>query len=220
MYNYNKSITRADNLNEFEINKGSFIIPQHIYVLLNKLKKFDLKANVNQILKLSASYGNQDSDLKNILEYFRWDEEKRIFESEIKKEELVQKIESAYDLKVDLLLQNDIKDGENESRNPIVKENSRIRCLSSMEANPNDHNRIYNNINNELNFSQNRNGKIYYFDFRLDGVESIFQVQKPIAVTNSQGFERNLMHYEFNDVFLTNSAKVGWNQHSQLVKLT
>jgi hypothetical protein len=50
--------------------------------------------------------------------------------------------------------------------------------------------------------------------YPLDGVESIFQVQKPIAISNSQGFDRNLMHYEFNDVFLTNSAKVGWNQHS------
>jgi hypothetical protein len=45
-------------------------------------------------------------------------------------------------------------------------------------------------------------------------VESIFQVQKPIAITNSQGFDRNLTNYEFNDVFLTNSGKVGWNQHS------
>ncbi len=162
MYNYNKSITRADNLNEFEINKRSFIIPQHIYILLNKLKKFDLKANVHQILRLSASNINQDSDLKNIFEYFKWSEEKRNFETEIKKEELVRKIESAYDLKIDQFLQNDVTDGDYESHNVIVKEISNNRCLSSTEVNPNDHNQIYSNLNNELSFSQNRNGKIYY----------------------------------------------------------
>ena len=164
MYNYNKSITRADNLNEYEINKRSFILPQHIYILLNKLKKIDLKANVHQILRLSASNVNQDSDLKNIFEYFKWNEEKKSFETEIKKEELVRKIESAYDLKIDQFLQNEITDEDYGSHNVIVKENSNNRCLSSIEVNPNDHNQIYNNLSNELSFSQNRNGKI---DFLL-----------------------------------------------------
>ena len=161
MYNYNKTITRPDHLNEFDISQKSFIIPQHLYKLLNKLKKIDLKANVHHILRLSASNVNQDSDLKNIFDYFKWNEEKRIFETEIKQEELVQQIESAYDLKIDQVVKNEIQDREHESRILIKKETSNNSSFSLNKANSNHPHGIYNNLNEELSFSQNRNGKIY-----------------------------------------------------------
>ena len=217
MYNYNKTITRFDNLNDFDITQKNFIIPQHIYKLLNKLKKFDLKANVHHILRLSAANVNQDSDLKNIFDYFKWNEEKRIFETEIKQEELVEKIESAYDIKIDQIMQDEKTDGDDNNRILMKKETSNMSNFTLSKGNSNNPHGIYSNLNEDLSFSQNRNGKFIIFYIYLDGAESIFQVQKPIAITNSQGFERNLMNYEFNDVFLTNSAKVGWNQHSHLV---
>jgi len=213
MYNYNKTINRFDNLNDFDTSKKNFVAPHHIYKLLNKLKNFDAKATVNHILKISACNVKQDADLKNIFDFFKWNEEKRIFETVIKQEDLIRKIALVYDLKMEeIKKQVPIVDGE-ETRQIYRKGSGNNSNLSFHKYSTNNYHGVFETLNGDLSFSQSRNGNFSLFKI-LDGVESIFQVQKPIAINNSQGFDRNLTNYEFNDVFLTNSGKVGWNQHS------
>lgn len=155
MYNYNNTINRFDKINEFIVDKKKFIIPQHIYRLLIKLKTFDHEANVNHILRLSATNLKQDPDLKKIFQFFKWNDDKRIFETEIKREELINKIESAYDIKM--------TDMMNEDEDEVSQQINRKESLNSSnftfsKGNTNQHG-IYNSLNEEFSFPQNRNGK-------------------------------------------------------------
>jgi hypothetical protein len=160
MYNYNNTINHFDKLYEKNVDKKEFMIPQHLNRLLTKLKTLDNNANVNHILRLSANYIKHDQDLKNVFEYFKWNEEKRIFETDIKMEDAVRKIESTYEIKSGQSLNEGQLNEENESLQVNRKGSLNSSNFTLNKGNSNLANRIYDSMNEEMNFTQNRNGKI------------------------------------------------------------
>jgi hypothetical protein len=226
MYN-TKALNSAS---EIGFNRPSFIIPQHIFKLVTKLFKFEQKTNLDKTLKLWSNSAKHDPDLKNIFLHFGWSEENKNFKKEIKYEELIKILEQTYGFNAEELLQDDNNMNNINSTNNIIINIKKEEELNYMNNNGNTSNNINssniqlinNSMNSNLSFSQMRNGNyiLYNLYFILE-TDPLFQVQKPIAISNSQGMTQNLMfyenHYNYNEAFLTNSAKV-WNQNSlQLV---
>jgi hypothetical protein len=115
---------------------------------------------VNHILKISASNVKQDHDLRNIFEFFKWNEEKRMFETEIKQEELVKRLKITYDLKMDETIQDAPVVAELDTRQISSKESGNNNSnLTFNKYTANNTHGIYESFNGDLNFSQNRNGK-------------------------------------------------------------
>jgi hypothetical protein len=160
MYNYNKTINRFDNLNDFDTSKKNFVAPHHIYKLLNKLKNFEAKATVNHILKISACNVKQDADLKNIFDFFKWNEEKRMFETEVKQEDLINKIGLVYDLKTEEIKKQVPIVVEEDTRQINRKGSGNNSNLSFHKYTANNPHGVFETLNGDLSFSQSRNGKI------------------------------------------------------------
>jgi hypothetical protein len=158
MYNYNKSIICFDKLTKSDEAKKKFVFPQHIHKLLNKLKNFDPKENVQHYLRLLATYVRQDLDLKKIFDFFNWNEEKKVFEREIKQEELIKRLESTYELKLDGIMFDKKAEVEDVSNLEIGKDSANNGNLTLNTGNSNIHPGVYNSLNEDLSFSQNING--------------------------------------------------------------
>lgn len=189
MYNVDRAPKNYNEASTVSIERSMFRIPQHIYKLAIKLLKTETKSDISKILKAFSSLLRSDPTLRDIFIFFGWSEENKNFIREIKYEEFIEKLEKEYEFSINEL--------EEEQDNTLV---------SSNKVHGNNLSNFQNIPQIPVNNSNNSNLSL----FNLNKNDDMFCVQKPIPLSNSQP----AMQEQPLDLFLTNSAKVGWNGNS------
>jgi len=199
MYNADrapKNYNEASTISTVSIERSMFRIPQHIYKLAIKLLKTEAKSDISKILKAFSGLLRSDITLRDIFIFFGWSEENKNFIREIKYEEFIKKLEKEYEFSI-----NELEELEEEQSNTSKVHGNN---LSNFQNNPQIPPQIpVQTINN----SNNSNLSL----FNLNKNDDLFCVQKPIPLSNSQPA---MQEQPPLDLFLTNSAKVGWNGNS------
>jgi hypothetical protein len=198
MYNADRA---PKNSNDGSMERSMFRIPQHIYKLAIKLLKTELNSDISKILKAFSSLLRSDQTLREIYFFFGWSEENKNFNREIKYEEFIKKIEKEYEFSI----------------RELEEEQNNLAGLALVDS----HKIVGNNFSNFQNNSQtipvqmvNNSNNSNLSLFNLNKNDDMFCVQKPIPLSNSQPDRNILMQEQHLDLFLTNSAKVGWNGNS------
>lgn len=88
-------------LNNVGSQKTGYVVPSHIFKLINKLKEVDDKSNISKTLKLFSYIIRYDEVMKDIFLNFGWEENSKKFHREVSYKELIEKLEHVYDIKVE-----------------------------------------------------------------------------------------------------------------------
>ncbi len=108
---------------------------------MTRLQKFDSDARVDHILRLMSVDIRQDEELFGIFKNFKWNQHNKLFEDEVKKEDLIKKLEEVYDFKLE-----------------EINEDEKNKKTARKESFGNLNSYMYNSVGSNLSFSQNRNG--------------------------------------------------------------
>ena len=209
-YSQNQNENKAPKkLNNTQV---SLRIPRHISQFCSKI---NLEGNYNKaenILKKFVSKADHDVIFKEIVDYFEWEPISKIFQKEVKYEELCEKLEKGYEFKM-----KDFIDEETSCRTEDVNNSHFEGNLIKREEIIVDTSSLHFLHGNNSNFSAFNNtlkqGIVYFLNLYLLENENLFPIHKPIPVNNSQ---ENASRYGYEG-FLNNSMKctIGYGQNSQ-----
>jgi len=144
-------------INELQLKKTKFRLPFHISKLANKLSLVGPTSNQNidQILICFCGNLKYDPTLDEIFVSLGWCKEKQTFNRDLKFEVVKEKLELAYDFKIEQIIPEEMP--EENFKKYQISSNNNNSCS----------NFIINNNSNLSFYNSNKNGKIIIYIYRL-----------------------------------------------------